>query len=59
MAAYIGFGVPANQLLTASIMVAPIGLAVSKVIYPERRITKAVWGAIQNFPKGSKIVYTY
>jgi pyrimidine nucleoside transport protein len=52
LAAYIGFGVPASQLLTASIMAAPIGLAISKIIHPETRHTKANWETIRNFPKG-------
>jgi hypothetical protein len=33
-------------------MVAPVGLAVSKVIYPETKKTKANWEAIRTFPKG-------
>uniref|UniRef100_A0A0X3NJU0 Solute carrier family 28 member 3 n=1 Tax=Schistocephalus solidus TaxID=70667 RepID=A0A0X3NJU0_SCHSO len=38
LAAYIGFGVPANHLLIACVMSAPAALAVSKIIYPETRI---------------------
>ncbi|VDN09631.1 unnamed protein product [Dibothriocephalus latus] len=37
LAAYIGFGVPANHLLIACVMSAPAALAVSKIIYPETR----------------------
>jgi nucleoside permease NupC len=44
--------VPANHLLTASIMAAPAGLAISKVIQPEIKITQANWAAIEGFPKG-------
>ncbi|MEM8674413.1 MAG: NupC/NupG family nucleoside CNT transporter [Cyanobacteria bacterium P01_G01_bin.67] len=35
MAAYISFGIPAEHLLTASVMSAPAALAVSKLFYPE------------------------
>jgi nucleoside permease NupC len=52
MAAYIGFGVKANHLLTASIMSAPAALAISKVIYPETRVSKASWEQIKDSPKG-------
>lgn len=52
LAAYIGYGVPASQLITASIMAAPSGLAIAKTIYPETKKTKANWDAIRSFPKG-------
>ncbi|BFY98366.1 hypothetical protein BsWGS_01406 [Bradybaena similaris] len=32
---YIGFGVPADHLLSASVMSAPAALAISKITYPE------------------------
>mmetsp|Transcript_5596 Transcript_5596/g.6417 ORF Transcript_5596/g.6417 Transcript_5596/m.6417 type:complete len:295 (-) Transcript_5596:110-994(-) len=35
LAAFIGFGVPAQQLLAASVMSAPAALAISKIVYPE------------------------
>ena len=35
MAAYIAFGIPAEHLLSASVMSAPAALAVSKLFYPE------------------------
>ncbi len=35
MAVYIDFGVPAVHLLAASVMAAPAGLAVAKLIFPE------------------------
>ena len=35
MAAYIAFGIPAEHLLSASVMSAPAALAVSKIFYPE------------------------
>mmetsp|Transcript_5234 Transcript_5234/g.19184 ORF Transcript_5234/g.19184 Transcript_5234/m.19184 type:complete len:660 (-) Transcript_5234:68-2047(-) len=47
LAAYTSFGIPATQLLSASVMSAPAALAISKIIYPE---TKKV-----RFPAGSKI----
>jgi pyrimidine nucleoside transport protein len=37
MAAYILLGVPANHLLSASVMSAPAALAVSKLFYPETK----------------------
>ncbi|KAL4220156.1 hypothetical protein ACF0H5_020565 [Mactra antiquata] len=40
MAAYINLGVPANHLLSASVMSAPAALAISKLSYPETEITK-------------------
>uniref|UniRef100_A0A0B7BQ73 Sodium/nucleoside cotransporter n=1 Tax=Arion vulgaris TaxID=1028688 RepID=A0A0B7BQ73_9EUPU len=35
---YIGFGVPADHLLSASVMSAPAALAISKITYPEVEI---------------------
>ncbi|KAK0054280.1 solute carrier family 28 member 3 [Biomphalaria pfeifferi] len=35
LGAYIGFGVPADHLLSASVMSAPAALAISKLTYPE------------------------
>ncbi|CAD5117444.1 DgyrCDS6212 [Dimorphilus gyrociliatus] len=40
LAAYIGFGVPANHLISASIMSAPAALAISKLMYPETKKSK-------------------
>ncbi|XP_074647345.1 solute carrier family 28 member 3-like [Tubulanus polymorphus] len=40
MAAYIGFGVPANHLLSASVMSAPAALAISKLFWPETEESK-------------------
>ncbi|MDD3594721.1 MAG: nucleoside transporter C-terminal domain-containing protein [Candidatus Gastranaerophilales bacterium] len=37
MAVYIGMGVPAEYLLTASIMAAPGALVISKLVYPETK----------------------
>ncbi|XP_052250658.1 solute carrier family 28 member 3-like isoform X5 [Dreissena polymorpha] len=41
LGAYISFGVPANHLLSASVMSAPAALAISKLSYPEVEETKA------------------
>ncbi|KAH9524811.1 hypothetical protein Btru_027928 [Bulinus truncatus] len=38
LGAYIGFGVPADHLLSASVMSAPAALAISKLTYPEIEI---------------------
>ncbi len=35
MAAYISFGIPAEHLISASVMSAPAALAISKLLYPE------------------------
>eukprot|EP00924_Labyrinthula_sp_SR-Ha-C_P016071 snap_masked-scaffold_4-processed-gene-18.27-mRNA-1 protein AED:0.07 eAED:0.07 QI:0/-1/0/1/-1/1/1/0/570 len=35
LAAFISFGIPANHLLSASVMSAPAALAISKIVYPE------------------------
>ena len=35
MAAYISFGIPAEHLISASVMSAPAALAMSKIFYPE------------------------
>jgi CNT family concentrative nucleoside transporter len=40
LAAYISFGVPAEHLIAASVMSAPAGLAISKVMYPETEVAK-------------------
>lgn len=41
LGAYISFGVPANHLLSASVMSAPAALAMSKLSYPEVQKSKA------------------
>ncbi|XP_048754848.2 solute carrier family 28 member 3-like [Ostrea edulis] len=41
MAAYIIYKVPANHLLSASVMSAPAALAMSKLFYPETRKSRA------------------
>ncbi|MDJ0704729.1 MAG: NupC/NupG family nucleoside CNT transporter [Leptolyngbyaceae cyanobacterium MO_188.B28] len=35
LAAYVSFGIPAEHLIAASVMSAPAGLALSKLLYPE------------------------
>ena len=40
LAAYIMMGVPANHLISASVMSAPAALAVSKLFYPETQKSK-------------------
>ena len=39
LAAYVGFGIPANHLIAASVMSAPAALAISKVMYPETEVS--------------------
>ena len=46
LAAYTFFGIPAEQLLAASVMSAPAALAVSKIVYPEIEQSK--------FPAGKR-----
>jgi pyrimidine nucleoside transport protein len=52
LAAYVGFGVPANHLLSASIISAPAALSIGKLIFPETEKTKVDWVAIKNLPQG-------
>ncbi|KAJ8301083.1 hypothetical protein KUTeg_020070 [Tegillarca granosa] len=52
MAAYILYGVPANHLLSASVMSAPAALAMSKLFYPETKKTKARDQDVYNMQKG-------
>lgn len=40
LAVYIGMGIPASYLLTASIMAAPGALVISKIVYPETEESK-------------------
>jgi CNT family concentrative nucleoside transporter len=44
MAAYIGFGIPAVHLLTASLISAPAALVVAKIMQPETETPKTVGG---------------
>lgn len=38
LAAYIGVGIQASHLVSASVMSAPAALAVSKIMYPETEV---------------------
>lgn len=51
LGAYISFGVPANHLLSASVMSAPAALAMSKLSYPELGVSK---GSNKDFDKLQK-----
>ncbi len=48
LAAYIGFGVQADHLITACLMSAPAALGIAKTIFPETKETSADWLAIKN-----------
>jgi pyrimidine nucleoside transport protein len=48
LAAYIGFGIRADHLVTASLLSAPSSLAIAKTLFPETKRTKADWDAIKN-----------
>ncbi|BFY97092.1 hypothetical protein BsWGS_00132 [Bradybaena similaris] len=54
MAAYIVYGVPANHLLSASVMSAPAALAVSKMFYPETEKTRHKAKDVYNIAKGTE-----
>ncbi|OWF42578.1 solute carrier family 28 member 3-like [Mizuhopecten yessoensis] len=41
LGAYVSFGVPANHLISASVMSAPAALAISKLAYPEVEVSKS------------------
>lgn len=41
LGAYVSFGVPANHLISASVMSAPAALAISKLAYPETEVSKS------------------
>ena len=47
LAAYIGFGIPADQIISGSVMAAPTALAVSKLIYPETEESKTTFKNIK------------
>lgn len=51
LGAFITFGVPANHLLSASVMSAPAALAIAKLSYPETQSTKA---SVKDFSKLEK-----
>ncbi|KAI9560233.1 hypothetical protein GHT06_014247 [Daphnia sinensis] len=53
LAAYTAFGISASQLLSASVMAAPVALAVSKLLYPETEKSQTKARDIK-VPKGSE-----
>ena len=54
MAAYILYKVPANHLLSASVMAAPAALALSKLYYPETEKSRGRSEDVYNIPKGEE-----
>ena len=40
LGAYVKFGIPADKVISASVMAAPTALAVSKLLYPETETSK-------------------
>ena len=54
MAAYIAFGIPAEHLLSASVMSAPAALAVSKLFYPETEKPETR-GKIETIPQSNYV----
>ena len=42
LAAYIGVGIQASHLISASVMSAPAALAVSKIMYPETEVPETM-----------------
>ncbi|KAK3103289.1 hypothetical protein FSP39_018224 [Pinctada imbricata] len=54
LAAYILYGVPANHLLSASVMSAPAALAMAKLFWPETEMSKAKSEDVYNMQKGQE-----
>lgn len=54
MAAYMQYGVPANHLLSASVMSAPAALAMSKLFYPETEKVKNKAEDVYNMQRGTE-----
>lgn len=52
LAAYIGIGVSASHLLSASVMSAPAALAISKLMYPETEIPESLSESDIEIPEG-------
>ncbi|MHC5732336.1 MAG: NupC/NupG family nucleoside CNT transporter, partial [Nostoc sp.] len=42
LGAYLSFGIPAEHLIAAFFMTAPISLVVSKLLYPETEVSETV-----------------
>jgi CNT family concentrative nucleoside transporter len=51
LAAYVGFGVSAGHLLTASVMSAPAALLVAKILLPESEVSDTAAGASARVPR--------
>jgi len=51
LAAYVGFGISAGHLLTASVMSAPAALMVAKIILPESEVSDTAAGASAKVPR--------
>ena len=51
LAAYVGFGISAGHLLTASVMSAPAALMMAKVMLPETEVSDTAAGASARVPR--------
>ncbi|MCA9065933.1 MAG: hypothetical protein KDA96_22850 [Planctomycetaceae bacterium] len=51
LAVYIGFGIPARHLITASFISAPAGLVIAKVMQPESEQTETSDETARNLPR--------
>jgi CNT family concentrative nucleoside transporter len=51
LAAYVGFGISAGHLLTASVMSAPAALMIAKVMLPESAVSDTAAGASAKVPR--------
>ncbi len=54
LAAYVSFGVSAGHLLTASVMSAPAGLLMAKVMFPETETSETAAGAHTKIPRQTR-----
>ncbi|XP_074626097.1 solute carrier family 28 member 3-like isoform X1 [Acropora palmata] len=54
LAAYVGIGVSASHLLSASVMSAPAALAISKLMYPETEIPESLNESEIEIPEGTE-----
>lgn len=51
LAAYVGFGISAGHLLTASVMSAPAALLVAKILMPESEVSETASGSPAKVPR--------
>lgn len=51
LAAYVGFGISAGHLLTASVMSAPASLMIAKILLPESEVSDTAAGASAKVPR--------